>query len=103
MDKTLAGLANLEKMPDAIFVPALQREKTAVTEANRMNVTTIGICDTNANPLKTNYFIPANDDAVKSINMMVNLMAEAVKEGKEELAKKEAEQVKSVKKEKSLK
>ncbi len=88
MEKTLAGLAHLEKMPDALFVPALQREKTAVNEANRTGVPVIGICDTNANPSKAEYVIPANDDAVNSIKLMVNLVAEAVKEGKEEYKKK---------------
>ncbi len=75
-------------MPDALFIPALQREKTAVVEANKMNVTIIGVADTNANPDKADYFIPANDDAIYSIKMMVNLVAEAVKEGKAEFEKK---------------
>lgn len=88
MEKRLGGLAHLEKRPDAIFVPALQREKTAVNEANRTGVPVIGICDTNSNPEKTEYFIPANDDAVNSIKMMVGLVAEAIKEGKEEYKKK---------------
>lgn len=85
MDVSLGGLTLLKKMPDAIFIPSMQREKTAVTEANKMNVAVIGITDTNANPAKSDYFIPANDDAVKSIEMLVKLVAEAVKEGKKEL------------------
>jgi len=88
-DVTLAGLSTLTKMPDAVFVPALQREKTAVIEANKMGVAVVAIADTNANVDKADYFIPCNDDAVKAIHMMVNLFAEAVKEGKEE-AKKDA-------------
>lgn len=82
MDTYLAGLATLERMPDALFIPAVQREKTAVVEANKMNVPIIGVCDSNANPVKVTYPIPANDDAVKSITMMVNLVASAIKEGK---------------------
>lgn len=88
MGSYLAGLAKLKKMPDALFIPALQREKTAVVEANKMNVTIIGVADTNANPDKVDYFVPANDDAVNSIKMVVNLMAEAIKEGKAEFEKK---------------
>ena len=84
MDIYLGGLAKLEKMPDALFLPAMQREKTAVMEANRMNVPIIAICDTNANPEKADLVIPANDDAVNSIKMIVNLVAQAVKEGKTE-------------------
>lgn len=88
MEKTLSGLAHLDKMPDVLFVPALQREKTAVMEANKTGVPIIGICDTNANPDKVEYIIPANDDAVNSIRMMVELVAGAIKEGKEEYKKK---------------
>ncbi len=86
-DTYLAGIASLEKMPDLIFLPSLQKEKTAVTEANRMHVPVIAICDTNANPSKADYVIPANDDAVNSIRMIVNLVAEAVKEGRLEYEK----------------
>lgn len=88
MDASLAGLVTLDKMPDAIFIPAMQREKTAVTEANRTDVPIVGICDTNANPGKADYIIPANDDAIKSIDMMVTLVAKAIKEGRVEYQKK---------------
>jgi len=90
-DHSLAGLVSVTKMPEVIFVPALQREKTAVTEANKMGITVIGVCDTNANPDKADYIIPANDDAVKSIQLIVLAVAEAVKEGKKEYEKKKAE------------
>ncbi|MFH1947343.1 MAG: 30S ribosomal protein S2 [Candidatus Magasanikbacteria bacterium] len=81
MDISLSGLTKIQKLPDVLFVPSLQNEKTAVTEANKMGVRIIGIADTNANPDKANYIIPANDDAINSIKMIVNLVAEAVKEG----------------------
>lgn len=84
MDETLSGLVSLDHIPDAIFIPALQREKTAVTEANQMRVPVIAVVDTNANPDKSDYFIPANDDGVHSIRMVVSLVAEAVKEGVKE-------------------
>lgn len=90
-DQILAGLTVLEKMPDALFIPAMQREKTAVAEARRMGVAIIGVCDTNANPLHTDYMIPANDDAVRSIDMMVGLVRDAVKEGKVEFERKKNE------------
>lgn len=91
MDKMLGGLVNLDKLPDAVFLPALQREKTSVTEARKMHVPVIAVCDTNANPEKADYIIPANDDAVNSITMIVNLVAEAVKEGKAEYEKRSRE------------
>lgn len=93
MDVTLAGLATLERMPDALFIASVQREKTAVTEANSMGVPIIGVCDTNANPDKVEYVIPANDDAVNAIKMIAGLVAEAVKEGKLEREKRQAEAV----------
>lgn len=81
MDISLAGLAGLKELPDALFIPSLQREKTAVVEATKMKVPVIGISDTNANPDKADLFIPANDDAINSIKMMVNLVADAIKTG----------------------
>ena len=90
-DGALAGLVTLDKMPDALFIPAMQREKTAVAEARRMGVSMIGVCDTNANPTFVDYVIPANDDAVRAIEMIVNLVRDAVKEGKIEFEKKKLE------------
>ncbi|MBT3539324.1 30S ribosomal protein S2 [Candidatus Parcubacteria bacterium] len=100
MDKYLAGLSTLTKNPDVIFVPAMQREKTAVTEANRMNIPIIGVCDANANPEKAAYVIPGNDDAVKSIDMMVGVVRDAIKEGVGEYEKNapKAEEKKPIKK-----
>ncbi|MFH1286367.1 MAG: 30S ribosomal protein S2 [Candidatus Magasanikbacteria bacterium] len=101
MGVSLAGLVSLKSIPDALFVPAMQREKTAVTEANRLNVPIVAVCDTNANPDKADYIIPANDDAIKSITMMVNLVSTAAKEGREEWEKKQIAEkgnVKDVKK-----
>ncbi len=86
-DGYLAGLVSLTRMPDALFIPSMQREKTAVTEANSMGIDIIGVCDTNANPDKATYVIPANDDAVKSIEMVVGLIRDAAKEGVVEFEK----------------
>jgi len=82
MDKYLAGLTNLEKMPDAMYIVDMRVSKTAVNEGLRTNVPIIGICDTNVNPDQADYVIPANDDAVNSIKLISNLIAEAVNEGK---------------------
>ncbi len=87
MDEYLAGLAGLKEMPDYLFVPAVQREKTAMTEAASVKVPVIGVCDTNANVKHVKHVIPANDDAVKSIEMMVGLVAEAIKAGNKEYEK----------------
>ncbi len=81
MDKSLVGLSDLDDLPDVLFVPALQREKTAVTEARKKGIKIIGVADTNANPDVADYVIPANDDAINAIKMMVEVVAKAVKEG----------------------
>ena len=84
MEKYLAGLVNLEKLPDALYIADVRVEKTAQAEALRMNIPMVAVCDTNVDPTKVDYAIPANDDAVNSIKMIVNLVAEAVKAGKAE-------------------
>lgn len=87
MDKYLSGLTTLDNKPDVVFIPSMQCEKTTVTEANAMEIPIIGVCDTNANPLKAEYVIPANDDAVKSIELIVGLVRDAIKEGVAEKGK----------------
>lgn len=81
MEQMIGGLVDLTDLPDAIFLPAFQREKTAFIEANKMQIPIIAICDTNANQTKADYVIPANDDAVNAIRMMVGLVADAIKSG----------------------
>lgn len=99
MDTYLGGLVTLSNQPDALFVPAVQREKTAMTEANRTGVAVIGVCDTNANPDNVQYVIPANDDAVKAIDMIVSLVRDAIIEGRKEWESKKTIAEKTEKKE----
>lgn len=96
---TIEGVAELSRVPDILFVTDMRREKTALTEALRRGLPVIGICDTNSNPDRATYVIPSNDDAVKSIEMMVSLVAEAIKEGRKEWDKKQAALPVGVKKE----
>jgi small subunit ribosomal protein S2 len=77
----------IERIPDAVFLIDMKMEKTALREAQTMRVPVVALCDTNVNPLDVAYPIPANDDAVKGIDMMTRLIAEAVKEGKAEAEK----------------
>ena len=91
MEKYLEGLVGIEKMPDALYVASVHAEKTAITEASRTGTEIVGVCDTNCNPSKVDYLIPANDDAVNSIKMMAELVAAAVAEGKAEWEKKKSE------------
>lgn len=91
MDKYLAGLVNLEKVPDALYIADLRVEKTALMEAQRMNVPIVAVCDSNVDPTKVDHPIPANDDAVNSIKLIAGLVSEAVKEGKALYEKAKAE------------
>lgn len=87
MDKYLAGLVNLNEVPDALYIADLRVEKTAVTEAHRVGVPMIAVCDSNVDPTKVEFPIPANDDAVNAIKLIADLMAEAILEGKAEFEK----------------
>jgi len=83
----IGGVQDLAKIPDAIYIVDFKHEKTARTEASNRGVKMIGLCDTNIDPTGIDYPIPGNDDAVKSIDLITGLIAEAVKEGKEEYKK----------------
>ncbi len=89
LEKLVGGISVLEKMPDAIFVTDMKKEKTAITEARKRELPIVALCDSNVNPDLATYPIPANDDATKSLHLMINLMAEAVNEGHLEAARRE--------------
>lgn len=81
----VGGMKNLEKIPEALFIVDLREERTAVKEARRIGVKTIGIVDTNSDPTLVDFPIPANDDAIKSIEIITKLITQAIKEGKKEI------------------
>lgn len=83
LEEKFGGVASLERLPDMIYVIDIKHEDTAVREAKQMKVKIVAICDTNVNPTGISYCIPGNDDAVKAIEFITRLVAEAVKEGKE--------------------
>jgi len=89
LDRLFGGLVDLKDIPDALFVVDTHREETAVLEANKVGVEVFGMVDTNAEPELVKYPIPANDDAVRSIKLIVSTFATAVAEGKVEAEKKE--------------
>ncbi|MDA1038181.1 MAG: 30S ribosomal protein S2 [bacterium] len=78
----VGGIATLKKLPDLVFVTDVRFDKTALMEANSVHVPVIGVCDTNVNPTRVQHVIPMNDDAVRSIELVTKLIADAVKEGK---------------------
>ncbi len=81
LEKQLGSIADLNRLPAAIFIVDICKEHIAVAEARKLNIPTFAIVDTNANPNEVDYPIPANDDASKSIHIIVKLMIEAIQEG----------------------
>ena len=77
----LGGIKDLRKLPDVLFVIDTHREITAIKEANTLNIPVIAMVDTNCNPDPIDLVIPANDDAIRAIKLIVARMADAVQEG----------------------
>lgn len=73
----VSGLVTMDRPPKAVFIVDIRSEKTAVKEANVMNIPIIALCDTNTNPLNVQHPIPANDDATRGIELMVKAISEA--------------------------
>ena len=86
LDREIGGIKDMTELPAAVFVVGAKEEDTAIREAHRKEIPVVGIADSNVDPDRLNVIIPANDDAVKSIDLIVRLIAEAVKEGKAERA-----------------
>lgn len=84
LERFFGGLVGLEELPEAIFVVDTLREETAVKEARRKGVKVVGVVDSNSDPDMVDYVIPSNDDAVRSIKLIVGKIAEAVEAGKAE-------------------
>jgi len=84
LDKVLGGIANLNRLPSAIFIVDIQFEHIAISEANKLGIRTFGMVDTNSNPNMVDFPVPSNDDASKSISLITNYLTSAIKDGLEE-------------------
>jgi small subunit ribosomal protein S2 len=84
MDKVLGGIANLNRLPSAVFVVDIHHEHLAIAEAHRLGIRTFGMVDTNSDPNQVDFAIPSNDDASKSIAIITNYLTAAIREGLEE-------------------
>ena len=84
LEKNLGSIADLTRLPAALFVVDVMKEQIAVREANRLGIPVFGIVDTNSNPDNIDFMIPANDDASKSIEVILDAICAAVSEGLEE-------------------
>ena len=84
LDKTLGSIADLTRLPSALFVIDVMKENIAVREANRLGIPVFGIVDTNSDPSNVDFVIPANDDATKSVEVILDACCAAMIEGLEE-------------------
>lgn len=81
LERVLGGIADLSRLPAALFVVDVKREHIAVKEAQKLNLPVFAICDTNSNPELVDFPIPANDDASKSVALIVSIIGKAIEEG----------------------
>jgi len=84
LEKNLGSIADLNRLPSALFVIDVMKEHIAVAEANRLGIPVFAMVDTNSNPDNIDFVIPANDDATKSVEVILGAMCDAIKEGLEE-------------------
>lgn len=104
LEKQLGSIADLNRLPSAIFVVDILKEHIAIAEARKLNIPTFAIVDTNSDPKKVDFPIPANDDASKSISLIVEIMIRAIEEGlmerkveKDKRTKEEEEEARNIK------
>ncbi|OQX73223.1 MAG: 30S ribosomal protein S2 [Bacteroidetes bacterium 4484_249] len=81
LEKQLGSISDLNRLPSAVFVVDILKEHIAVAEAKKLNIPTFAIVDTNSDPTKVDFPIPANDDASKAIDLLIKIMVQAIEEG----------------------
>lgn len=94
LNKSIGGIVNLIKLPDALFVVDLANESTAITEAKKLGIPVIGLADSNVDPEGVEIVIPGNDDAIRSIELIASAIADSCLKGsgkREEVENKESE------------
>ena len=82
LNRRIGGIKTLTEMPNLIFVIDTQREELAVKEANKIGIPLIAVADTNSDPDEITYVIPGNDDAIRAVKLITQIMADAVEEGR---------------------
>ena len=92
LEKNLGGIKNMTRMPGAMFVVDPKNERIAILEAKKLNIPIVGLVDTNCNPEDVDYPIPGNDDAIRAVKLITDVMANAIIEGRQgEILEDEAE------------
>ncbi len=103
LQKTLSGVVDMTRLPGALFVVDVKKEDIAVKEANRLGIPVFAIVDTNCDPDGIDYIIPANDDALKSVQLIAKAVADAIVEGNARKVETEPEAEEAEKQEKNEK
>jgi small subunit ribosomal protein S2 len=92
LDQNLGGVADMRRQPDAVVIIDLKKEALGVREARRLGIPVVALVDTNCDPDEADYVIPGNDDAIRSCNLIVHALAEAVNAGKQKVSAQELQQ-----------
>ena len=92
LESNLGGVADLRRQPDAVVIVDLKKEALAVREARRLGIPVVALVDTNCDPDEADYVIPGNDDAIRSCNLVVHALAEAISNGKQKVSAQELQQ-----------
>jgi small subunit ribosomal protein S2 len=82
LERSLIGIADMRKLPDVMVVVDIERDHIAVNEAKRLNIPVVALVDSNCNPDEIDYVVPGNDDAVRSVKLLMSAFEQAVKEGR---------------------
>jgi small subunit ribosomal protein S2 len=92
LDNNLGGVADMRRQPDAVVIIDLKKEALGVREARRLGIPVVALVDTNCDPDEADYVIPGNDDAMRSCNLIVHALAEAINNGKQKVSAQELQQ-----------
>ena len=83
LEKNLGGIKDMKEIPGVMFVVDPKKERIAILEARKLNIPVVGLVDTNCNPEDVDYPIPGNDDAIRAVKLITDVMANAVIEGRQ--------------------
>jgi small subunit ribosomal protein S2 len=89
LNANLGGVADMRRQPDAVFIVDLRKEQLAVRESQRLNVSVIGLVDTNCDPDEATYVIPGNDDAIRSCSLIARVIADGIEAGRQKVTAQE--------------
>ena len=83
LQKNLGGIKEMKEIPGVLFVVDPKKERIAILEARKLNIPVVGLIDTNCNPEDVDYAIPGNDDAIRAVKLIADVMANAIVEGRQ--------------------